>query len=170
MEEPLIPHPPKAANPGRTLFIWFKFLFALIQLCPGLGLCAYLSLYPNTDSAYQTWFAFSATVLIFTGLMQLIAISLYVWQASKAAYLWAGLGSQWVNCLAPVPMVLLLVFGVQLGQGTQGERGWALGVLVLVAFVIVLNVLCEWKKACLVCISCCRICETKSEPGPQAHP
>lgn len=161
MEEPLIPPSQKTESPGRTLFIWFKFLLALAQLVPGVGLCVYTSLSPGLESSYKTWFAFSAAVLTFAGSMQLIAICLYALQARKAAYLWAGLGSQWVNCMVPVPMVLLLVFGASLPAGEH--RGLVLGVMVLVGCVMVLNVLCEWKKACFVCISFCGICETKQE-------
>lgn len=130
----------------------------------------YLSLSLDSHSSYQPWFFSCAAVLTFTGTMQLIAISLYAFQVKKAAYLWAGLGSQWVNCLAPVPLLLLLVFGVQLQGGSQAERHWALGVMVLMACVLLLNVLCEWKKACLVCISCCGVCATQTEPRTQELP
>lgn len=163
MEEPLIPHK-QVTHPSlsRRLILIYKLLFALVELVPGVGVAVYVGLYTEIDQEVKSWMWSCAVVLMFAGGMQFVEVGLHLVGARKAGLLWAGLGTQWVNTLMPVPITVLLVHSMQLPVTDTCNHGVFVSLLVLLGLVMMLDLLCEWKKTCLICISCCGICTTRS--------
>ena len=168
MEEPLLG--PEVQSPPR--FIVLRTVSALLRLVPGLALCLYVCLCPS-DSLhpdYKAWFTWCSALLILVGIVDLAAVVLYKTQCCKSLHPFVGMSSTCVGCVLPIPLIVLFVFGVQTAHRTEGyscEYTIEVITLVLLGMLLMISVLCTWKKVCFMCVACCNICGTVKEEGEQ---